>query len=136
MKEPVELRPLSQAVTRRFVTAVNFIVSEGNARSNSEIVTALGLADSTFRVASKGDRIIGLEYLLKLCADFDVSAEWLFLGRGQMRILPKSDDLKTMFQELRTTVASIESKAIFMEDLQKIVTEHTQRKAATKSETK
>lgn len=97
MKTPKAPTPITEGITRRFFQAIEALISLGRLSSLDAFCNEFGLSGPRYRETrltygvtpnpnSKPSRYkrVELEALTNLCAKYDVSAEWLLLGRGKM----------------------------------------------------
>ena len=97
MKTPKVVTPITEGINRRFFVAMEAIVSLGLVSSLEGFCKLHGFSPPRYRETrrtygitpnpnSKPSRYkaIELEALYSLCNNYNISAEWLLLGRGKM----------------------------------------------------
>lgn len=97
MKFPKAPTQITEGVTRRFFIALDVIIKLGKVSSLEAFCNEFGLSAPRYRETrltygvtpnpnSKPSRYKRMEFeaLVNMCVKYDVSAEWLLLGRGKM----------------------------------------------------
>lgn len=97
MKISKSQMPITEGITRRFFVALDAIIKLKKVSSLEAFCNEFGLSAPRYRETrltygitpnpnSKPSRYKRMEFeaLVNMCVKYDVSAEWLLLGRGKM----------------------------------------------------
>lgn len=73
-------------ITCRFFLAIDTMISQGKIKSLRQITEKYGLNyGNTYTIKKHPDTyILKPEIIANLCSDFNVSVEWIILGKGKM----------------------------------------------------
>lgn len=71
-------------INKRFVFAVNALISEGIVPTKGTISDVLGVKPSKFSEILNERMNVGVDMLADLCHVYNISADWLLLGEGSM----------------------------------------------------
>ena len=70
------------AINKRFIEAVEYVLSTGKAESKGALATTLGIKSTKFSEILNGRMNIGTDLAALICSHYDISPEWLLLGSG------------------------------------------------------
>lgn len=80
-------------INKRFILAVNALISEGIVPTKGTISDVLGVKPSKFSEILNERMNVGVDMLADLCHVYNISADWLLLGEGSMlRNSPETAD--------------------------------------------
>ena len=103
-------KPLSGAVTERFIQSMLYIIATDPEVDNQvNFARKMGFTPQNLTLMKAGTRNVMLESVVRLCMDFGVSTEWMLLGKGEMFPVKKSVILKEI-EELKNRIDKLESK--------------------------
>lgn len=71
-------------INKRFIFAVNALISEGIVPTKGTISDVLGVKPSKFSEILNERMNVGVDMLADLCHVYNISADWLLLGEGSM----------------------------------------------------
>lgn len=80
------------AINRRFIEAVEYLLSIGKAESKGVLATTLGIKSTKFSEILNGRMNIGTDLAALICSHYDINPEWLLLGYGS-KIRDNQSDL-------------------------------------------
>lgn len=73
-----------KAVNKRFIEAIEWLISIGKAESKSEIAKKANISPSKFSEILNCRMNIGTDLAGIVCLNYGISAEWLLTGQGTM----------------------------------------------------
>jgi len=73
-----------KAVNKRFIEAIEWLISIGKAESKSEIAKKANISPSKFSEILNNRMNIGTDLAGIVCFSYGISAEWLLTGQGTM----------------------------------------------------
>lgn len=77
---------LGVEITNRFFLAIDIMIKQGKIRSLLQITEMYGINyGNTYSIKKKPETfILKPELIAMLCFDFNISTEWILLGKGDM----------------------------------------------------
>lgn len=72
------------AINERVIEAINFILSSKIESSKAELAEKLGVKPAKFSEILNKRMKAGMDIIQKLCNDYEISADWIITGRGEM----------------------------------------------------
>lgn len=77
---------LGVEITNRFFLAIDIMIKQGKIRSLLQITEMYGINyGNTYSIKKKPETfILKPELIARLCIDFNISAEWILLGKGDI----------------------------------------------------
>ena len=77
---------LGVEITNRFFLAIDIMIKQGKIRSLLQITEMYGINyGNTYSIKKKPETfILKPELIARLCTDFNISSEWILLGKGDM----------------------------------------------------
>ncbi|MBO4654979.1 MAG: helix-turn-helix transcriptional regulator [Bacteroidales bacterium] len=71
-------------INERFISSVNYLISEKKAHNKTEIATAMGIKPNTFSEILNKRMSLGLQMIEPFCTHYGISIAWLITGQGEM----------------------------------------------------
>lgn len=106
------------SVNQRVIEAINYIINNNIAASKTEIATLLGVKANKFSEILGQRMSAGLDIIQNLCTKFNVSSEWILLGKGEMLKIEKTQDPQldeTLSPENNDQIADFKKKIAELE---------------------
>lgn len=83
-----------ESINARFIQAVNYLLSSGIVGSKGELSEILKIKNSKFSEILNGRMNIGTDLAALICMRFNISSDWLLMGKGEMVQTEKSTYLE------------------------------------------
>jgi transcriptional regulator with XRE-family HTH domain len=104
----------SMQITRRFLKAMDNIIANREhgkvtAQSFGEVVGISGSNLIRLR-SSKGENVITVEALGRICDKYNVSADWLVTGAGKIFVGDKEDPVEKRLNRLESEIKYLKQK--------------------------
>lgn len=80
------------SINQRVIEAINYTINNNIAASKTEIATLLGVKTNKLSEILGQRMSAGLDIIQNLCTKFNVSSEWILLGKGEMLKIEKTQD--------------------------------------------
>jgi len=80
------------SVNQRVIEAINYTINNNIAASKTEIATLLGVKANKLSEILGQRMSAGLDIIQNLCTKFNISSEWILLGKGEMLKIEKTQD--------------------------------------------
>lgn len=71
-------------VNQRFIDCVNFLIKTKKVPSKSFLAEKFSISNSKFSEILNKRMNVGIDLLIVLASDFNISSDWLLLGKGEM----------------------------------------------------
>lgn len=103
------------SINQRFTESVNFLISEFKDVNKTSIAEKLKISKSKFSEILNKRMSIGLENLADFTECFNISAEWLLTGKGEML---RTDDAETKLLQFdgNTKINELEDRIKFYKE--------------------
>ena len=85
-----------EAINKRFIYSVDLLISEKKVKSKSVIAKNIQIKPNTLSEILNKRMNIGLDTLALFCEEFNVSANWLLLGKNKSSEASKNKKLKDL----------------------------------------
>lgn len=107
------------SVNQRVIEAINYTINNNIATSKTEIATLLGVKANKLSEILGQRMSAGLDIIQNLCTKFNVSSEWILLGKGEMLKIEKTQDPQrdeTLSLENNNQIADLKKRITELED--------------------
>lgn len=91
-------------INTRFTEAVNRVVLTGQAETQRGIAAEIKTSEGVFSDMLAGRRHLSLEVAVRFCLRYNISADWLLLG--------KTNDTRSEMEALRERVQALELRMV------------------------
>jgi len=87
-------------INQRFIVAVQYLISEKIEPKKSEISKNLEISPSKFSEILNKRMSLGMEDASRFCQVYNISTDWLLLGRGEMLITEEKHLSSSVIQDV------------------------------------
>lgn len=94
------------AINRRFIEAVDYLLSTGVVDSKGSLANNLGIKNTKFSEILNLRMNIGTDLAAVVCEKYNISPEWLLLGKGSMMQQNLSDIPQPVMEQEKSGEAS------------------------------
>lgn len=80
-----------ELINKRFIEAVNYLLSQNIVESKVNMAERLGIKPSKLSEILNSRMNVGTDLIASLCHLYNIDANWMLLGTGEMNKIPSSD---------------------------------------------
>ena len=110
---------MKEAVNQRFISAVNYLLDSNTESNKYTIAQKLGLKTSMFSEILKKRVNVGIEHIIRLKKNWNISYDWILDGSGEMIKLEnniKNLDFKELAESRKETAELLREKIKNLEE--------------------
>ena len=110
---------MKEAVNQRFISAINYLLDSNTESNKYTIAQKLGLKTSMFSEILKKRVNVGIEHIIRLKKNWDISYDWILDGSGEMIKLEnniKNLDFKELAESRKETAELLREKIKNLEE--------------------
>lgn len=110
---------MKEAVNHRFISAINYLLDSNTESNKYTIAQKLGLKTSMFSEILKKRVNVGVEHIIRLKENWNISYDWILDGSGEMIKLEntiKNLDFKELAESRKETAELLREKIKNLEE--------------------
>ena len=110
---------MKEAVNQRFISAINYLLDSNTESNKYTIAQKLGLKTSMFSEILKKRVNVGIEHIIRLKKNWNISYDWILDGSGEMIKLEnniKNLDFKELAESRKETAELLREKIKNLEE--------------------